>query len=154
MKSLLILAALVGFTSYSGIAQHKHTNSCGHSKTVQHKKKMSASNLGSSDRVVIWQKLLTCASNKAAKAAPPVARPEACYSYRKNNIVVTECPGLMSDPSKIEFSSQSSYLGYYPQVGTIVTVNPVIAPQHNTINKARGAAPSGGNYCGPDCSSQ
>ncbi|MES2702363.1 MAG: hypothetical protein V4649_06980 [Bacteroidota bacterium] len=155
MKSLLIIATLAGLISFDTQAQTKRTGST-HKKTV-HKKKVASRTVrsaGTDGRIVMWQNLLACASRKeAAKpAAPAKAAPtEPCYSYRKNNIIVTECPGVAAIP--VELSTQGSYMGYY-QAGTIATVNPTIAPQHNTINNAKGSVPHGGNFCGPDCSSR
>jgi hypothetical protein len=170
MKALLIIAALAGmsFTSYG-----QHTKKCAkHTKTVakthtstacrncgKKGSKMSSSSLAGNSREAIWDKLLTCSRNKRAVAsnkepnfAPVVTQP--CFSYRKNNIVVTECPGMTMKPGDLDFMMQGTYGGYYPHAATIATVNPMIAPQPNVLSPYRGTAPQDGNFCGPDCVSR
>jgi hypothetical protein len=111
--------------------------------------------------VVAKKQALKPVSMAQTRVAAPVPAP--CTSYRKNNIVVTECPGLMFDQNdRLEASSYRSYSGYLPLNADTITlpdkgdasVSPFRAPQHNVINRKGGAAPAGGNFCVNNCSSQ
>lgn len=182
MKSLLMIAALMVGISYSSDAQQKtkHKSKTTHAKTSTKtlakadckdcktgKASYTSKTVALGGREATWNRLLTCSKAKrvaAAKKAPAtvaavttetrVTQPAGlCYSYRKNNILVTECPDLMSSPGQLEMISQGTYGGYYPnpRIGTIATVNPaVVAPQSPNVNTYKGPAPQSGSIIAPN----
>lgn len=168
-----MIAALIGI-SYSGIAQQKtskklaaKSKECKNCK--ENKPSYTTRSVAMGGREATWQRLLNCskAKRRVAVARKPVETrvaqvttvqlPEPCYSYRKHNILVTECPDVMTDPmsqlqmSQLQMSSQSAYLGYYPGSRTIVPARPaIVTPRPDVSNgsgrgNGRGVAPQGGN---------
>jgi hypothetical protein len=149
MKRMMILA-LIGIT-VGGYAQDKKNCVC-KNKTVQKtavvKKAVPQAVVTTQPcthdewvNVYIWNKV------------------EPCTQYTKNNIVVTQCPGVFYDNSDIErlyeFKSEKAFGGYYPAPRTVRdNITGPVAPQHNVIDNYKGEAPANGNACTNNCTPQ
>jgi hypothetical protein len=140
MKTLLLIAALVGF-SFGASAQN---SSCG-KKKVHHK-------------VVRHKYVHKTKKHKKAPAVayiPPKETPgESCYVYKQHNIMVTECPHTFYENSgSINFSVEHTYMGYFPtppqpDEATKHAEEAKIAPQVINMSNYHGTAPESGNYPG------
>lgn len=140
MKKMMLILMLVGFGAYSQ-AQTKNCT-C--------KKKVTRATVKKTPPVTQVAKLTT------VRYTPRIIEP--CTQYRKNNIVVTQCPGVFYDNSDIdrlyEFRSEGTFGGYYPVPLKDNYINGTTAPQHNVIDNYKGVAPAGGNACNDDCTSR
>jgi hypothetical protein len=156
MKTILLIIALIGFNATCSYAQNTGYCPC--------KKKMGYHHGASARQAkATTMKTVAASPSKTSRLSMPENRiakaPEPCYMYRKNNIVVMECPGVFYDRDEkgvFEYSTDGTYLGYYPvsansQPGidnkTDENTNDFMAPQHTTIDHYKGTAPAGGNYC-------
>jgi len=143
MKTMIIIMALTGFTAISSYAQNMKCT-CTH-KTVHHNYHKMVQKEAETQNAV--------APNDWARTYRFVKVEEPCFQYRKHNIVVTECPGTFYDNSDLNgYSSESSYMGYYPmKVQDKPNFDVPLAPQQNTLERSK-VAPAGGNefntgYC-------
>jgi Raf kinase inhibitor-like YbhB/YbcL family protein len=109
MKTTLLIIALISFTSIGGYAQNKECN-CkkkpAHHKTITHR-----------------------IARKTNSSKTPLA--STCYTYKKHNIVVTECPDDFSEGYNIE----NTYMGYYPELESkaLMNVNESVAPKSFSV---------------------
>jgi hypothetical protein len=138
MKKLLLMVMFVGF-GISSIAQDKVKCTAGTAKAKKAVKK---------HRSVVKKKVTASKPVYVVRSvAAPIGPP--CTGYRKNNIVVTECPGLMYDQDgRMEASSFNNYSGYLP-----LKKEPVILPakdgvkvQPHVISNDPAVAPASGNF--------
>jgi hypothetical protein len=153
MKTILLLIALIGFTAGNTYSQ---TKSCScKKKTVHHKTTTTRQTTASRLRYPA-KRDLAGASNIARINNELETENATCHRYRKHNIVVTECPGIMYDEAgNVQYSTERSYTGSYPQTDEkpYKVITGPRAPQHTTISHQRGEAPADGNQCA-DCSAQ
>ncbi len=142
MKRIVLIAALMGLVA-AGNAQEEMNCIC--KKKANHKTAVK--------KVPVDKK--PCAGDKWVSTYIWNGAIPACTQYRKNNIVVTECPGVFYDNSDIdmlyEFKSEGAYGGNYPAGHSHGKLNGQIAPQHNVIDNYKGVAPAGGHACNHDC---
>jgi hypothetical protein len=117
-------------------------------KAVAHKRKRV-----STEKVAFKPKTVMSVNSYAATAP---ACENACWGYRKNNIYVTICPGLMFDRNdRLVTSSDRSWSGYgrsQMRIDTLKRLVPIlVAPQSNVIDNYDGpVAPTSGNFTTPD----
>lgn len=145
MKTLLLTIALMGFITVGGYAKDKD---CPCKKAVHHK-------------AISYHR----AAKPKALCNPPTytvlrtgkVYEEPCYTYRKHNIVVTQCPSVFYNNSDaaFEFNGSNTYMGNYPTESLRSSkAEEMVAPQHTTIDHYQGVAPAGGNGCNGPCSAQ
>src|SRR5689334_782499 len=101
MKTMLLIVALIGFTAINGYAQNK--SCCYKHKMVY--KKAPATTDNTEHTIVLYA---------------PVKEKEPCVTFKKDNIVVTECPAVYDNSGTVEFNLEGTYMGNYPLVCTPV----------------------------------
>ena len=141
-----MIVALFGFISVSGYAQNKKDCTCKnkvHKTMAIHTKNIRYSHPAASlpDYVTV----LPYVPNTNIVRQQPA---EDCYTYRKDNIVVQECPATNNTPA-LQYEGEGTYMGYYPEARDR-DVQTADAPQHTVINNYKGVAPADGNSCN-DC---
>ncbi|MCD6011334.1 MAG: hypothetical protein K0Q79_1196 [Flavipsychrobacter sp.] len=145
MKRMMMMLALIGI-AVGGYAQDKKNCVC--------KKKTAVVKKAVPQAVVTTQ---PCTHDGWVNAYL-WRKVEPCTQYTKNNIVVTQCPGVFYDNSDIdklyEFKTEGTYGGYYPVPKKDNYVSGPVAPQHNVINNYDGEAPANGNACTHQCTSR
>jgi hypothetical protein len=162
MKTAILIISIMGL-GFMGNAQ---TANCVCKKTTQHKM-VYHHHRAKRAKAFAYNRIET-KNIETAKCAP---QPEPCYVYKKDNILVMQCPGVFyNEDGKgvFEYGSDGAYLGYYPvnndskgncvnstpQTGKpYVNMNQQIAPQHTVIDNHKGVAPEGANYC-VNCTSE
>src|SRR5579871_5861228 len=150
MKTILIMLAVTVLTAGGSYAQNKNNCCCTRSahKSVAVHHKTRQVNKAVEYRLVPVETLAT--QNETAEKTN-----DACFAYRKHNIIVTECPGVFYDDANISYSTQGTFMGNYPNERQADNnYVPPIAPQHTTLNNNKGIAPADGNYCDPKCTPQ
>lgn len=121
------------------VAVHKH-------KAVRHKRVSTA---------VAAKPAAAMRTSSFAATAPAVPCEPACWGYRKNNIFVTICPGLMFDrQDRLILNSDRSWSGYRGswRIDTMRRLVPVlVAPQSpNTDGYDEEIAPASGSFPTPE----
>ena len=122
------------------VAVHKH-------KAVRHKRVSTA--------VAAKPAAAMRTSSFAATAPAPAPCENACWGYRKNNIFVTICPGLMFDrQDRLILSNDRSWSGYRGswRIDTMRRLVPVlVAPQSPNIDRYdEEIAPASGSFPTPE----
>lgn len=149
MKRMMLILALIGVT-VGGYAQDKKNCVC--RKKTMHKTAVVKKTV---TQPVVATK--PCTTDEWANVYL-WKKAEPCTQYTKNNIVVTQCPGVFYDNSDIDklydFKTEGTYGGYYPVPKKDNYIDGATAPQHNVIDNYQGVAPANGNACTQNCTSR
>jgi hypothetical protein len=147
----MLILALIVFVTIGSYAGNKD---CKVKKAVSHKTVQKKTNLQQETKVCVNPIILPVSHRMAVVDTPPrtdwtvttqVVSLPVCTVYRKNNIVVKECPDVMYDANgNMEFSSHNTWLGYYPQnntTGMVCDLN-AMPDAENKVNMQDNTAPA------------